>query len=82
MDQYSNLYGELSAGSGANAISRDLDFGRDFLIRRQDRILFGTDFLSPDQHVPQFELFEQQVSLPADVEEKICRANAKKLLGR
>jgi len=81
MDKYPNLYGDLSAGSGAGAITRDLDFGREFLIRRQDRILFGTDFLAPQQSVPQFELFEQKLSdLPGDVKAKIFRENARKLL--
>jgi predicted TIM-barrel fold metal-dependent hydrolase len=81
MDKYPNLYGDLSAGSGAGAISRDLEFGREFLIRRQDRILFGTDFLSPGQAVPQFELFEQKLAdLPAEVKAKIFRENARKLL--
>ncbi len=81
MEDYPNIYGELSAGSGANSISRDLAFGQQFLIRRQDRIMFGTDFLAPEQHVPQFELFEQQLTLPADVQQKIYRNNARRLLG-
>jgi predicted TIM-barrel fold metal-dependent hydrolase len=80
MENYPNIYGELSAGSGANSISRDPAFGREFLIRRQDRIMFGTDFLSPGQHVPQFELFEKQVELPDDVGAKIFRDNARRLL--
>lgn len=82
MDKYPNLYGDLSAGSGAGAISRDLEFGRQFLIRRQDRICFGTDFLSPPQAVPQFELFEQTlIDLPAAVKQKVFRDNALNLLG-
>jgi uncharacterized protein len=82
MEKYPNIYGDLSAGSGAGAISRDLDFGREFLIRRQDRIMFGTDFLSPPQAVPQFELFEQKLAdLPAEVKAKVFRDNARKLLG-
>ena len=80
MEKYPNIYGELSAGSGANSISRDLEFGREFLIRRQDRIMFGTDFLSPGQDVPQFELFEQRLELPTTVQNKIFRDNARKLL--
>ena len=56
MDTYPNLYGDLSAGSGAGAIGRDEAFGREFLIRRADRVMFGTDYLSPGQKVPQFEL--------------------------
>jgi len=82
MEKYPNLYGDLSAGSGAGAISRDLDFGREFLIRRQDRIMFGTDFLAPKQGVPQFELFEQTLTdLPAEVKAKVFRNNARQLLG-
>jgi uncharacterized protein len=81
MEIYPNLYGDLSAGSGAGAISRDLEFGREFLIRRQDRIMFGTDFLAPPQVVPQFELFEQKLAdLPSAVKAKIFRENARKLL--
>jgi predicted TIM-barrel fold metal-dependent hydrolase len=82
MDKHANLYGDLSAGSGAWAISRDLEFGREFLIRRQDRIMFGTDFLAPKQDVPQFELFEEKLTdLPPDVQAKVFRDNARKLLG-
>jgi len=80
MDRYDNIYGELSAGSGANALARDLDFAHAFLDRRQDRILFGTDFLSPGQHVPQFELFEEQLELRSAVAEKVLRQNAQQLL--
>ncbi len=81
MEKHANLYGDLSAGSGAGAIRRDLAFGREFLIRRQDRIVFGTDFLAPQQAVPQFELFEQTLAdLPDVVQGKILRDNARKQL--
>ena len=80
MEKYPNIYGDLSAGSGAGALSRDLDFAREFLVRRQDRIMFGTDFLSPGQEVPQFELY-RQLDLPEDVQAKVFRDNARRLLG-
>lgn len=80
MDKFPNLYGDLSAGSGANAIARDPMFGREFLIRRADRILFGTDFLSPGQEVPQFELLGS-LKLPKEVTDKIYRENARRVLG-
>jgi uncharacterized protein len=80
MEKYPNLFADLSAGGGANAIRRDLEFGREFLVRRADRILFGTDFLAPKQDMPQFELFETQLELPADVQAKIFRENARRLL--
>ena len=79
MDKYPNIHGDLSAGSGARAISRDLTFGREFLTRRADRLMFGTDFLSPGQEVPQLTLF-RQLQLPVDVQAKIFRDNARKLL--
>lgn len=79
MEKYPNIWGDLSAGSGANSISRDLKFGQEFLIRRQDRICFGTDYLQPGQPVPQFELFET-LELPSDVQDKIFRKNAEKVL--
>jgi len=79
MEAYPNIYGDLSAGSGNNSIARDMEFGREFLIRRQDRIMFGTDYLAPGQHVPQFELFEE-LKLPAEVEAKIFKGNATRVI--
>ncbi len=79
MDKYPNLHGDLSAGSGARAIARDLTFGREFLLRRADRLMFGTDFLAPGQEVPQLTLF-RQLQLPADAQTKIFRDNARTLL--
>lgn len=79
-DTYPNIYGDLSAGSGANALMRDLDFAQEFVIRRADRLLFGTDYLAPEQKVPQFSLFEN-LELPEDVQAKVFRDNARTLLG-
>jgi predicted TIM-barrel fold metal-dependent hydrolase len=78
-DGYRNLWGDLSAGSGAGALSRDRAFAQRFLIRRADRILFGSDYLKPGQPVPQFELLAS-FELPGDVRAKIERGNAARLL--
>ena len=43
MRQYPNIHGDLSAGSGCNAVSRDPESGYAFLTEFQDRLLFGTD---------------------------------------
>ena len=43
MDKYPNLYADLSAGSGHNALSRDPERGIEFLKRYHRRCLFGTD---------------------------------------
>ena len=77
---YPNLWGDLSAGSGAGALARDRRFAQAFLVRRADRLLFGTDYLKPGQDVPQFELLAG-FDLPAEVRAGIERENAAKLLG-
>ena len=79
LEKYPNLFGELSADSGAGAIGRDKTFGREFLVRRADRILFGTDYLSPGQEVRQFDVL-RALDLPAEVEAKIARENAIRIL--
>jgi len=79
-DGYRNLWGDLSAGSGAGALARDRAFSQRFLVRRADRLLFGTDYLKPGQQVPQFELLAG-LDLPPEVRAKIERGNAAKLLG-
>jgi predicted TIM-barrel fold metal-dependent hydrolase len=40
---YPNLYGDVSAGSGFNALNRDEDHARAFIARHQDKLLFGSD---------------------------------------
>jgi predicted TIM-barrel fold metal-dependent hydrolase len=40
---YPNLFGDLSAGSGQNALSRDEDHAREFLRRHQSKLMFGSD---------------------------------------
>lgn len=40
---YPNLFGDLSANSGNNALSRDPEFTADFLARQQNKLLFGSD---------------------------------------
>lgn len=79
-DRFPNLYGDLSAGSGAGSLSRDPAFGREFVIRRAQRLLFGSDFLAPGQQVPQFEVLAA-LDLPAAVAERVFRENARELLG-
>jgi predicted TIM-barrel fold metal-dependent hydrolase len=40
---YPNMYGDLSAGSGLNALLRDEDHAREFLKRHQNKLLYGSD---------------------------------------
>jgi predicted TIM-barrel fold metal-dependent hydrolase len=79
MEAYPNLYGDLSEPGGERAIARDLEFGREFIVRRADQLLFGTDWLMAGQTVPQFELLAS-LDLPEDVQRKVYRENALRLL--
>jgi uncharacterized protein len=43
LSDYGNMYGDLSAGSGLNALLRDEEHARAFLKRHQNRLLYGSD---------------------------------------
>lgn len=43
LSDYPNMYGDLSAGSGLSALTRDEDHAREFIQRHQDKLLFGSD---------------------------------------
>lgn len=45
---FPNLYGDMSANSGNNALSRDTDFSRDFIVRHRDKLIFGSDCACAD----------------------------------
>ena len=78
-----NLYGDLSAGSGYNAISRDKEFGITFLEEFQDRLMFGTDLDFPGQEIPQLEYIKQLKDdrrISKKTFDKIMRENASRIL--
>ena len=43
LSDYENMYGDLSAGSGQNSMTRDEDHARGFLDRHQNQLLYGSD---------------------------------------
>jgi predicted TIM-barrel fold metal-dependent hydrolase len=64
-------------------IGRDKAFARAFFIRNADKLLFGTDSgwwsLGKDKKpMPEFALIDE-LKLPKEVEDKICRGNAQRL---
>jgi predicted TIM-barrel fold metal-dependent hydrolase len=84
MREYPNLVGDLSAGSGYNALSRDLDFGLSFMDEFQDLLCFATDIAHMEQELPIvgfFERLESEALLPAETLEKIKWQNADRVLG-
>jgi predicted TIM-barrel fold metal-dependent hydrolase len=85
LHSYPNLYADLSARSGLNAISRDRDYGIRFMNEFQDRILFGTDvcFADPEGDIPTLKYLRELRSagtISGEVFEKITGTNALKVL--
>jgi predicted TIM-barrel fold metal-dependent hydrolase len=84
MRKYPNLYGDLSAGSGSNAVTRDEEFGISFVEEFQDRLFFATDICTPSQRFPLSQWLDTMVEkgkISQSAYEKISRKNAEKLLG-
>ena len=83
MRSYPNLHGDLSAGSGFNAISRDPEFGYQFMEEFQDRLYWGTDITNVDQElplVPYFKRLKEKKLISDEAHEKITWKNANRLL--
>lgn len=55
LSEYDNLYADLSAGSGYNALTRDPEFTKGFVDRHWQKLLWGTDYMGHDQILPQVE---------------------------
>ncbi len=84
MRKYPNLHADLSAGSGYNAVSRDPEFGYDFLEEFQDRLYFGTDICAPSDNRPLSSWLDAAVeagNISKRTYEKISRRNAIENLG-
>jgi len=84
MREYPNLHGDLSAGSGYNAVSRDPEFGYAFITEFQDRLFFGTDVCDPRNETPLIGFLNQAVEqghISREAYEKIGWRNAEELLG-
>ena len=81
--KHPNLYGDLSAGSGYNAISRDIDYSYKFLEKFQDKLLFGTDICNVKQDVPIVPYFRKILAegkISQIAYNKITNQNAVRLL--
>jgi predicted TIM-barrel fold metal-dependent hydrolase len=58
LEEYDNVYGDISAGSGFNALTRDPEYGQEFLERHHEKLVWGSDVAGPTG-VPQFAFFER-----------------------
>lgn len=83
--KYPNLYCDLSAGSGSNAMMRDPDFTEKFMEEFSDRLLYGTDIVyTTNTHPVLFRDFLEQMLDSGRISEetyrKMVRDNAIRLL--
>lgn len=76
---YPNAWGDLSAHSGYNALSRDIEFARGFVERNKHHLLFGTDYLMPGQETPIVE-FLRDFGMSNEAFAAISQGNARRLL--
>ena len=79
LSAYPNLYADISAGSGHNALTRDLGFTPGFLDRHWQKICFGTDLLRDGQELPTVDWFKN-LDLTPEKRAAIAWQNADKLI--
>jgi predicted TIM-barrel fold metal-dependent hydrolase len=68
-----------------NALTRDEDFTRGFLVRHQDRLLFGSDCTDVEGRGPRCQGAQtidaiRRLAANRDIERKLLYHNARKLL--
>jgi predicted TIM-barrel fold metal-dependent hydrolase len=84
LTKYANMYGDLSAGSGLNALLRDEDHTRYFLKRHQNKLMYGSDCNDSIGHGPDCQGWQtieaiRRLSPHKRIERKILFRNAQKL---
>lgn len=84
LSDYANMFGDLSAGSGLNALTRDEPFTRDFLSRHQNKLVFGSDCSDADGGGPKCQGTQtiaaiRRLAASRTIERKLLYENARKL---
>ena len=85
LTDYPNCFADVSAGSGNNAIVRDEEHYRGFILRHQDKLLYGSDCSEGTGRAPACFAARTLASIRAlspnkTVERKILYENARRLL--
>lgn len=83
--EHENLYCDLSAFSGCNALTRDPDYGYRFIEEFSDRLLYAVDLCTPDDRQPRMLASFLDASYESGcISERdytlICRGNAIRVL--
>ncbi|MHC5035386.1 MAG: amidohydrolase family protein, partial [Planctomycetota bacterium] len=75
-----NLYADISACSGHNALTRDPGFTEQFVERHWQKLVFGTDYFIQGQEVPQVDWL-RSYPMPEQWRLAIGGDTARRLLG-
>jgi hypothetical protein len=85
LGKHSNLYGDLSAGSGHNALTRSPEIGLEFLEKFNKQLFFGTDRFGPGLPIPAIiTLMKNAVKsrkITKSAYENIMSGNFKRVIG-
>jgi predicted TIM-barrel fold metal-dependent hydrolase len=84
LSDHPNMYGDLSAGSGLGALTRDEEHTRAFLKRHQDKLLYGSDCNDTIGRGPGCQGANTLVAIrrlaeTKEIERKLLYGNSKKL---
>ena len=84
LTDYPNMFGDLSAGSGLNALTRDEAFTQEFLTRHQDKLVFGSDCSDVDGSGPKCQGAQtiatiRRLAANRTIERKLLYENAKRM---
>jgi uncharacterized protein len=87
LGEYPNLYADMSANSANNFLNRDPEFAAAFLVRHQNKLMFGSDCPCPDGRggasgrcIARATLTMLKKLAPADVFRKIVWENGTRLM--
>jgi predicted TIM-barrel fold metal-dependent hydrolase len=85
LSDYPNMFGDLSAGSGLNALTRDPEHTAEFIKRHQNKLLFGSDCQDVDGRGAnctgaQIMSLVRVHAGTKEIERKIFYENAKRIL--
>jgi predicted TIM-barrel fold metal-dependent hydrolase len=84
LSDYPNMYGDLSAGSGLNALTRDEEHTRAFFTRHQDKLIYGSDCEDPTGLAPQCQgantiAAVKRLAPSEEIERKLLYQNARRV---
>jgi len=80
LGEHDNMYADLSAGSGYNALTRDPEFTHGFIDRHWRKLMFGTDIVRPTDCL-EIVQWMREFPLTGEQYQAIAAGTARRILG-